>query len=369
MGGGFVTTNCVMKQKAHTLLAALGILVLGTQLATAQITIDLINIGNPGNPADTTGYGAVSYQYAIGKYEVTLSQYTTFLNAVAKTDTYSLYSFSMGSDGNIKGISRSGSSGNYTYTLIGSGNRPVTYVSWFDAARFANWMANGQPTGAQGNATTENGAYALLGATGGVIFTKNTINPNTSAAPIYWLPSEDEWYKAAYYDPTPGAGGGDNYWLYPTRSDSAPGNTIGAGADQANYNNGVYSVTQSSSSSPTQNYLTDGGAYSNSGSYYGTFDQGGNVSEWNDAVILGSSRGLRGGAWGSNGDLELMSTDRMSYAPSIQNSNFGFRVASVPEPSTAVLMLMGGAGWLVWRRRKPTLCLQRIGRGSRGNKL
>lgn len=61
------------------------------QLATAQITIDQINIGNPGNPDDSTGYGGVSCGYAIGKYEVTLTQYTAFLNAVAKTDTYNLY--------------------------------------------------------------------------------------------------------------------------------------------------------------------------------------------------------------------------------------------------------------------------------------
>lgn len=80
-----------MKKVVCTFLAALGIFVLGTPHATAQITIDLINIGNPGNPDDFTGYGGVSYGYAIGKYEVTLTQYTAFLNAVAKTDTYNLY--------------------------------------------------------------------------------------------------------------------------------------------------------------------------------------------------------------------------------------------------------------------------------------
>jgi sulfatase modifying factor 1 len=188
------------------------------------------------------------------------------LNAVAATDTYSLYNTSMGTNLNIAGISRSGSSGSYTYSLIGSGDHPVTYVSWFDAARFSNWVANGQTTGAQGNATTENGAYTLNGATSGTGFTKNAINPNNGSGTTFWLPSEDEWYKAAYY--SPGAST-DSYWLYPMQSDTVPGNVVGAGANQANYKSGslgfeVYSVTQSTAYSASQNYLTDGGAFSSS---------------------------------------------------------------------------------------------------------
>ncbi len=122
--------------------------------AHATITIDTVTVGNPGNVVDTTGYGAVSYTYDIGTYEVSLLQYTAFLNAVAATDTYSLWNANMGSDNgvgtgnlNIAGISRANSSGSYTYSVIGDGNRPVTYVSWFDAARFTNWLDNGQPSG------------------------------------------------------------------------------------------------------------------------------------------------------------------------------------------------------------------------------
>jgi formylglycine-generating enzyme required for sulfatase activity len=323
------------------------------------ITIDTVDIGNPGNSNDSTGYGAVNYTYAIGKYEVNLNQYTAFLNSVAATDTYSLYNTSMETNLNIAGISRSGSNGSYTYSVIGSGLRPVTYVSWFDAARFANWMANGQPTGAQNSTTTEDGAYTLNGAMSGVSFTKNAINPNTGAAPTWWIPSEDEWYKAAYYDPTPGAGGGDNYWLYPTQSDSQPGNVVGAGANQANYvyfdgSDNIYSVTQSASYDPNQNYLTDGGAFSNSGSFYGTFDQGGNVFEWNDAVI-GSNRGRRGGSWINNIEAYMQSSVRSDSSPTFEHVNLGFRVASVPEPSTAVLMLLGGGAYWLVRRRKVTL--------------
>jgi formylglycine-generating enzyme required for sulfatase activity len=143
------------------------------------VSIDMVTVGNAGNANDIGGglIGAVAYDYQIGKYDVTIGQYTSFLNAVAKTDTYSLYNSSMGTNGNIAGISQSGSSGNYSYSVIGSADRPITYVNWFDAARFANWMANGQPTGAQTDTTTENGAYALSGAdNGGLAPAKNATN-------------------------------------------------------------------------------------------------------------------------------------------------------------------------------------------------
>jgi formylglycine-generating enzyme len=307
--------------------------------AQPLLTIDTVTVGDAGNAADTTGYGAVAYDFNIGKYEVTIGQYTSFLNAVAATDTYSLYNASMATDLNIAGITRAGSSGSFSYSVIGSGSRPISYVSWFDAARFANWMNNGATVGA----STETGAYTLNGATSGFNFTKN-------AGATWWIPSEDEWYKAAYYK-----GGGTNagYWVYPTQSDSAPGNVVGGAANQANYNNGVYAVTQSASYSRSQNYLTDAGAFSNSASAYDTFDQGGNVWEVNDAVI-GSSRGLRGGSWSY---YYFDSTLRSSFSdyldPAFEYGSFvGFRVASVPEPSTYALLLTTGAGALWWARRR-----------------
>ena len=311
--------------------------------AQPLLTIDTVTVGDAGNAADTTTYGAVAYDFNIGKYEVTIGQYTSFLNAVAATDTYSLYNASMATDLNVAGISRSGASGSYTYAVVNNGgdssNRPITYVSWFDAARFANWMNNGATNGA----STETGAYTLNGATSGVNFTKN-------AGATWWIPSEDEWFKSAYYK-----GGGTNagYWLYPTQSDSAPGNNIGGAANQANYYAGDYAVTQSSTYSDTLNYLTDAGAFSNSDSAYDTFDQGGNVWEWNDAVI-GSSRGRRGGSWSGNG-FNLRSSRRNDDDPALEREIVGFRVASVPEPSTAVLVLMGVGALYLWKRRRATL--------------
>jgi formylglycine-generating enzyme len=202
--------------------------------------------------------------------------------------------------------------------------------------------------GATNGASTETGAYTLNGASTGII-TKN-------AGATWWIPSEDEWYKAAYYK-----GGGTNagYWLYPTQSDSAPGNNIGGAANQANYYAGDYAVTQSSTYSDTLNYLTDAGAFSNSDSAYDTFDQGGNVWEWNDAVI-GSSRGLRGGSWYNGGDFFLQSSGRFDVDHAFEGGDVGFRVASVPslsipEPSTYALLLLGAGALYLWKRRRATL--------------
>ena len=333
--------------------------------SAAQITYDMVTVGNPGNANDTggSGIGAVAYSYQIGKYDVTIGQYTAFLNAAAVTDTYALYNSSMGSDGKIKGIQQDGSSGSYTYSVIGSANRPITYVSWFDAARFANWMTNGQG----GPGTTEDGAYTLNGLTSG-----NAVAANPGAA--FRLPTENEWYKAAYYSPnyvspydSPNFGGEaapgtPGYYDFATKSDTAPGNVVGSAANQANYFTGAgYSVTQSSTFDGNQNYLTDVGAFSGSGSFYGTFDQSGNVSQWNDLDgTAGSSRGVRGGYWDNSAPVSLSSSFGLSIAPSFENFNIGFRLASpvasaVPEidPNSlgSVLALVLGSLGLLERRR------------------
>ena len=87
----------------------------------------------------------MDHAYAIGKYEVTAGQYTEFLNAKAKTDTYGLYNTNMWSDTYGCKIQQTGSSGSYAYSVAADyANRPVNYVSFWDAARFTNWLHNGQ---------------------------------------------------------------------------------------------------------------------------------------------------------------------------------------------------------------------------------
>jgi ABC-2 type transport system ATP-binding protein len=173
--------------------------------AGATVAIDWANVNAPGNACDPQVqgcFGAVAAGFRIGRYEVTNAQYAEFLNAVASAaaipngaDPNALYS-EMDSSAS-GGITRSGDGllTNYVYNVKpGFAARPVDFVSFWDAARFANWLHNGQPKGAQTAATTEDGAYTIT--TAGV--NNNTITRNAGAQ--IFLPSEDEWYKGAYYD-------------------------------------------------------------------------------------------------------------------------------------------------------------------------
>jgi formylglycine-generating enzyme required for sulfatase activity len=294
--------------------------------------IEVVKVGNVGNAPDQDfGQGAlgrVNYEFQIGKTEVTLAQYTAFLNAVAATDTHALCSSALATNENIAGIAQNGTSGNFTYSVIGTGTRPVTFVSWFDAARFCNWLHNGRPTGAQNAGTTEQGAYTLDGTTSGGL----DIVRNPGAR--FWIPSENEWYKAAYHQPAAQGGDTDDYWLYPTRSNTPPGNQIGPLplANHANLRIGSnFSVTQAASLSPTQNYLTAPGSYPASAGFYGTTDQGGNVGEWTEGVVISfSERAVRGGDWNSDEARVRSSVDRASDSrvPSTKRNTTGFRVAA-----------------------------------------
>ncbi len=330
-----------MKHTRLTLALAAGLAGAATSNALAAVTIDWVAIGNPGNapqsPANRLhiydqgdGFGAVGYNYSISRNETTIAQYADFLNAVATTDPYNLYNPNMASNGNIAGVARTGSPGSYSYSVIGSGNRPITYVSWFDAARFANWLHNGQQTGPGAALTAEDGAYTLLGATSGII-AKNV-------GATIWIPGEDEWFKAAYYDPTHMSGAG-GYWFI-----GVPG--------AANHWAGDYATTPGSQTySPTQNYLTEAGAYGpGSQSYYGINDMAGNVWEWTDGVE-GSSRVMRGGTY-TNGAFSVGSASRfIFYPPTSEDPQLGFRLASIPEPATTVLTLLFGSMLLRRRRR------------------
>lgn len=310
--------------------------------AFAAVTMNYVTVGNAGNAADpATGgiAGAVDYQYQIGKYEVTNAQYTEFLNAVDPTgaNANGIYNPNMGTNPRGGITFTSGAANGAKYTVrTNMGNKPVNYVSWYDAARFSNWLNNGQ-----GSGSTEIGAYTLTGNTG-------IINRNVGAT--VFLPSYDEWYKAAYYDPTPGAGGGDNYWRVATRSDTLPtvgtanatGDISNPGANVANYRLGALWNGQNG------NVTTVGGAGALSESYFGTADQAGNVFEW-----IHPDR-MAGSSWGSVGLSDLFATSGPGGSLG-ENFGTGFRVVSiVPEPSAFLLTLLS-ASVLLTRRRRPSL--------------
>ncbi|MEN8183858.1 MAG: SUMF1/EgtB/PvdO family nonheme iron enzyme [Myxococcota bacterium] len=137
-----------------------------------------------------TGFGSVGYAFEIQEANVTVAEYLAFLNAVAASDPQVLWGRWMKPQ-----IVRSGLHPSYSYALAapGLGQRPAVFVDLFDAFRYANWMHNGQPVGPQDAASTEDGAYTLLG--------QNPPWVQRNAGASYFVANEDEWYKAAYYDP------------------------------------------------------------------------------------------------------------------------------------------------------------------------
>jgi formylglycine-generating enzyme required for sulfatase activity len=336
--------------------AALPCLPLGS-IANAE-PIQWVTVGDPGNTADTdpAGRGAVAASFQIMKYEFTNQLYTEFLNSVDQngTNPYSVYNANMGSNarGGISFTSGAASGSKYA-VRSNMGDKPVNYVSWFDAARVSNWLMNGGTS----SSSTETGAYTLIeGQTSG---TAPAVNPGAT----FYVPTEDQWYKAAYYK-----GGGTNagYWNYATQSDTAPtavtaGSTgIGSSGSTGNFANFNSAADWNSQNGNVTTVGTNGGA-----SAYGAFDMSGNISELNDLTgAAGSFRGLRGGYW-LDGAFDLSSSDSGPAGPSYGDNSIGFRLASpvasgVPEidPATggsALSLVAGVLAMIEQRRRRATL--------------
>ena len=281
-------------------------------------------VGDPGNAANSDGYGSVSQTYWISRTEVTNEQYTDFLNRVDPTGTNAraLYSSSMGTatSGGIR-FEGSNDPGSRYVIRLDRADWPVNFVTVDDTLRFANWMNNGR-----GTADTESGAYDLSSGGSGPVA--------RSAGATVFLPSENEWYKAAYFDPI-----GSAYHLYPggsglVMSCSEPG----SGSNSANCDDAVGGPT-------------DVASYVGSASPYRSFDQGGNVFEWTEGVHGAGLRVFRGGDWESVPG-NLSSAKRFVADPAAEFKGLGFRLgSSVPEPSTGVL-LFAGLGFLgVGRKR------------------
>ena len=283
-----------------------------------SFTIDFVTIGNAGNADDDTGYGGVGYTYRIGVNEVSRGMINAY-NTLSGVPTLTM------SD-----MSSSGGNGV---------NRPASGISWNEAARFVNWLntSKGFSAAYQFDATGFNDNIALWesGDTG-----YDAANPFRNANAHYYLPSEDEWYKAAYYDPNKSSGAG--YWDYATGSDTVPTAVAGGTTSGTAVYNGQAGLAD----------IANAGGLS----AYGTMAQNGNVSEWcesgstppNDSA--GESRSLRGGNWLYNSFL-LAASNRLDNSPSKEFLDVGFRVAAVPEPSAFILSLLGMISVVTRRRR------------------
>lgn len=293
-------------------LAASGFSALADTFGTGsnQFTIDFAEIGSPGNPGHQLGKplyaGAVGYNYRIGTYEVSTS---------------------------MVGIANSVGGLGLDYTGR-SANKPATDISWNEAARFVNWLNTSmgsapaykfaaQP-GDPGYSANANISLWQIGEAG-----YDSANPFRNALARYFLPSSDEWYKAAYYNPVTG-----RYATYPNGSPDEPiPVSAGTNANTAVYNNSPFDepadVNNAGSLSP-----------------FGTMAQGGNVAEWQESTYYSydtngdSSRSLRGGTW-SSANIYLSGASRMMISPTYTDAGIGFRVASVPEPGTSVLAFVG----------------------------
>lgn len=305
----------------------------------APITIDWVTVDGAPNAADPVDgdsfspasphFGAVSYAYRIDKYDVTNNQYVEFLNSNDPTgiNALGLYSDLMTFD-EFGGIDfASGAPDGSKYSAIsGRGQRPVNNVSWFDAIRFANWLNNGQTPG-----STETGAYTLDGTPNPV--NSNLISRNPGAK--VFLPSQDEWYKAAYYNPAT-----SSYYRYPTSSDTAPASS----SPTATPNSANYGVGGAGN-------LTDVGAYSGTTSPYGAFDMAGNVWQWNESFGVAANRVFRGGSFFYTAEF-LAGGGRNFRPPFVEFGDLGFRVAAViPEPSTGVMAAIAGCMLCLLRKQ------------------
>ncbi len=285
-----------------------------------EFTIDFVNIGDTSNAADTTifgVYGAVPYQYRASIYEISE-------DAIIRA-----------TDSGMANVT----AGPWT------GNQPAATINWYEAAAFVNFLNTSTGNTAAYDLAWNGSAWSMNLWSSEQAWTAGGTNLYRNKDAYYFLPSENEWYKAAYYNAA-----GTNYFLYPTASSTAPT----AVASGTNAGTAVYNTI----ASVPAIVASVGGL-----SPYGTMGQGGNIFEWNESAFDGTNstssenRVRRGGAWNSSsfrgGDLR--SSIRISSGPSDEGNFIGFRVASVPEPSTAVLVLLGAGAVYLWKRRKASL--------------
>ena len=299
-----------MKQILLLTLLALGYQSASAQLVTESFgtggnafTMDFVTIGNPNNAADTTGApnpaGSVGYIYNLGKYEVSRDM-----------------------------ITKANSAGSLGITLRdmtyygGNGvNRPATGITWYEAATYVNWL-NTSTGGTAAYKFDGSGTFQLW-SEGDAGY--NPSNEFRNSLAKYWLPSSNEWYKGAYGSPN------GTWFNYPTGTDA---------------NTAVYG----GQAGPAD--ITNAGGLS----AYATMGQGGNAWEWNETAFdginstAGENREMRGGSWNNDGS-NLDASIRDNLSPTFENSSVGFRVASVPEPSAGLLVLLGLSGLLLKRRK------------------
>ena len=256
---------------------------------------EYVEVADPANQGDAVNSfkGRVNYAYYMARTELSNKSYCRFLNAVVSlSDPYGLYNENM-STGACGGIVRKKNGSRYTYCCKkGWENRPVVYVNYYDIARYANWMHYGCPVVERCGVGSTEGTD-----TQGAYNTEDFETVRCGQKPVYdsfgkrnrgarfWIPDDDEWYKAAYYNPK--KTGNRKYHDFPTQTSDAPS------LADANFMAG----NELSVGKPY--YVAPVDSFSHAPSYYGTLQQGGNVWEWTEDWQYGvvGTRCLRGGSW------------------------------------------------------------------------
>jgi formylglycine-generating enzyme len=295
-----------------SVLMAAAVLV-GGMAQAAPIYPEMVTIGNPGNAADTRfGCGAVPYTYQISKYAVSIAEWAAFYN-----------------DPNSNKVG----SFNATYNYWNQGTRtvgrqaPAVYISFNQAAQYCNWLTTGDAT---------QGAYMIEAGPGYVLEIMSREEILATGNLYYVIPTEDEWCKAAYIKPD-----GSGYTHYAHGADTVPPQSTD-GSTGWNYYVGGYALP-----SPNRVWTVGSGTEEQNG----TYNMMGNVWEWNEELIFGHNRGLRGGSFGSS-EIHLCASYRDDNDHMYESINIGFRVASIPEPGSITLLVCCAVAGLMWRRRR-----------------
>jgi len=281
-------------------------------------TLNFVQVSQTNNATDPlTGsrYGAVPYEYRAGVNEISQNDITKATAGGLSNVTAGVY----------------------------LGDKPAANITWYEAAAFVNWMNTNSGKTAAYALTFSNSQWSMALQSSSNAWTLGGTNLYRNKDAYYFLPSENEWYKAAYYNRT-----GTNYFLYPMTSTNVPT----AVASGTNANTAVYN--QLNVQGPAAVNLAGGL------STYGTMGQAANMWEWMETAADGTNttttenRNIRGGRFESE-SFQIGSTTTQEFGPSAADINIGFRVASVPEPSTYALLLLGAGAMYLWKRRRDSL--------------
>ncbi|CAG0981402.1 hypothetical protein PHYC_01786 [Phycisphaerales bacterium] len=314
--------------------------------------IEFVTVGAPGNAPYTgndpfghvTGRGAVAYDYRIAKYEVTTQQWVDFVNTFkARPDPVPSSVLPLPVVwGAVVDTSYPGPGTRYRVAdAPGAAMRPVYGIEWRTAARYANWLHNDMSDSVLALA---DGAYdtSTFGDNPDGTFTDQvTHHPDAR----YWIPTLDEWLKAAHYDPDrygPGQGG---WWQYSNGSDTPyqygppEGYPGGSGANQANA--GFNLPDFGEFAIPLNSYPVV--------SPWGLLDVAGGAREWNEEIRVipqvGWYRRMDGSASGGTIAAAQASDILYGMAAGRPDSNIEFstiRIASIPSPGGLGMLLLAG---------------------------